>query len=151
MSKQVSDRIRMEKDKHYLQHYIVDNPAFQGNVKTITKATTTFGPKKEYLVIEFKKVNSATMSKTLAFRPFKKGTMYKWMEPNKHYTIDELGLEEYNDDDARYITLYADEYDCDVWKEYCDAAGVSYETTEITIKFKGDDVEYQENGNSSND
>lgn len=151
MKKVVSDRIKMEKEKHYLQHYLVDNPAFQGNIKTITKATSNFVVSRECLVVEFKKTDTATMMKTLSFRSFKKGTLYKWMKPNKRYTLEELGLVEWNKEDARYLVLYADEYDADVWKDYCDAAGVSYDATEITVKFHGEDVTWQVDGNSSND
>ena len=28
----------------------------------------------------------------MSFPNFKENTMYKWMEPNKHYSLDELGL-----------------------------------------------------------
>lgn len=151
MKKQVLDRIKMEKEKHYLQHYLVDNPAFRGNIKTITKRTSPFTKTRENLVIEFKRVDSATLLKTLSFRSFRKGTLYKWMEPNKRYALEELGLIEWNSEDARYLVLYADEYDADVWKDYCDAAGVSYDATEITVKFHGEDVTWQVGGNSSND
>lgn len=40
-----------------------------------------------------------------------------------------------------YIVLYADEYACDVWEQYCDTCGVSYDATYIKIKFNGEDVE----------
>ena len=40
-----------------------------------------------------------------------------------------------------YIVLYADDYDCDVWQEYCDVCGVSCDATYIKIKFNYNDVE----------
>ncbi len=41
----------------------------------------------------------------------------------------------------KYIILYADDYDCDVWEEYCDACNVSHYATYIKIKFNANDVE----------
>jgi len=40
-----------------------------------------------------------------------------------------------------YIILYADDYDCDAWEEYCDACGVSYDEAYIKVKFNINDVE----------
>ena len=40
-----------------------------------------------------------------------------------------------------YIILYADDYGYDVWKQYCDICGVSYDSTYIEIKFNDKDVE----------
>lgn len=40
-----------------------------------------------------------------------------------------------------YIILYAEDYNCDVWLEYCDICGVGYDTTSIKIKFNPKDVE----------
>ena len=34
-----------------------------------------------------------------------------------------------------YIVLYAEDYNNDVWLEYCDICGVDYDTTSIEIKF----------------
>lgn len=39
------------------------------------------------------------------------------------------------------IVLYADEFDWDVWEQYCDICGVDYHATCITIKFNREDVE----------
>lgn len=33
----------------------------------------------------------------------------------------------------RFIMLYADEFDVDVWEDYCEALGVSSNETEIRI------------------
>ena len=41
----------------------------------------------------------------------------------------------------KYIILYADEYDYDVWEQYCDICGVSYTSTYIKIRFNENDVE----------
>lgn len=40
-----------------------------------------------------------------------------------------------------YIVLYADDYDYDVWKEYCDICHVPYDVISITIRFNLGDVE----------
>lgn len=40
-----------------------------------------------------------------------------------------------------YIVLYADEYNNDVWEQYCDICGVSCYSTYIKIKFNREDVE----------
>jgi hypothetical protein len=40
-----------------------------------------------------------------------------------------------------YIVLYADDYDYDVWEEYCTACGVSYNATYIKVKFNINNVE----------
>ena len=40
-----------------------------------------------------------------------------------------------------YIVLYADDYDCDVWEEYCDVCGVGYDSAYIKIKFDYRNVE----------
>lgn len=44
----------------------------------------------------------------------------------------------------RYIILYADDFDCDVWEEYCDVCGVSYNSTYIKIKFNTANIETDE-------
>ena len=41
-----------------------------------------------------------------------------------------------------YIALYAEDFDWDVWQEYCDICGAGYDATCIRIKFDLDDVEY---------
>ena len=38
------------------------------------------------------------------------------------------------------IVLYADEFDYDVWQQYCDICGVSYNATYIEIKFNHGNV-----------
>lgn len=43
---------------------------------------------------------------------------------------------------SNYITLYADEFDIDTWREYCDICDVPYESNEITICFDDKDVDY---------
>lgn len=40
-----------------------------------------------------------------------------------------------------YIVLYADDYDYDVWVEYCDICHVPHSATSIEIKFNLNDVE----------
>lgn len=43
-----------------------------------------------------------------------------------------------------YIVLYADDFDCDVWAEYCDICKVSHSATYVKIKFNAGDVESDE-------
>lgn len=43
-----------------------------------------------------------------------------------------------------YITLYADEFDCDTWEGYCCAAGVPKSAVTITIQFDESDVDYED-------
>lgn len=53
-----------------------------------------------------------------------------------------------------HITLYAYEFDRNVWQVYCDACGVPYSSVEITIWFNTDDVETlggDEEGRSDDD
>lgn len=45
-----------------------------------------------------------------------------------------------------YIVLYADDYDWDVWEEYCDICGADCDATYIRIKFKSEDVEFGNDG-----
>ena len=45
-------------------------------------------------------------------------------------------------DNKNRIVLYADDFDEDVWEQYCEICNVPFETTsEITIYFKDEDVE----------
>lgn len=45
---------------------------------------------------------------------------------------------------TNYITLYADEFPCDVWEDYCNNCNVPLSATKITIKFKDSDISYEE-------
>ena len=72
--------ILTEKEKAYLSAVI---KPFRGKVKTIEKVS--FGGEEEYLKI--------LLEMDLVSLPFfAKGTMYKGMEANKRYTLEELGL-----------------------------------------------------------
>lgn len=46
-----------------------------------------------------------------------------------------------------YIVIYAEDFDRDVWCNYCCAANVPESATSITITFTDDDVEYTEGEN----
>lgn len=50
-----------------------------------------------------------------------------------------------------YIVLYPDDYDYDVWENYCDICGVGYDATCIKIKFNPDDVEYETDDDCDNE
>lgn len=43
---------------------------------------------------------------------------------------------------VRHIYLYAEDFDRDVWSEYCDVCGAPDDATEIKIVFNEDDVSY---------
>lgn len=49
-----------------------------------------------------------------------------------------------------YIILYAEDYNCDEWLEYCDICGVDHNAASIKIKFNSKDAEvyeyYEEDG-----
>lgn len=83
---EVKPSILDNKEREYLQKYVMDNPAFKGRVKKFTKFTNV-EMEKDYLAI---RLNDDT-----TFLPFfQKDTMYKNMEVEKQYTPKELGLEE---------------------------------------------------------
>lgn len=42
----------------------------------------------------------------------------------------------------RHIIIYAEDYDYDVWKEYCDICDADYDATYIKIAFNDEDVEF---------
>ncbi len=43
-----------------------------------------------------------------------------------------------------HIILYAEDFDQDVWKQYCNIADVPYEAQSMTIKFDRNDVDYDD-------
>lgn len=45
-----------------------------------------------------------------------------------------------DDKKTNYITIYADDFDTDVWEDYCHTANVPLDATYITIYFKDEDV-----------
>lgn len=51
-----------------------------------------------------------------------------------------------NEETKRHIYIYAEDFDCDVWEEYCDICDVPYSATEIKIVFNEDDVKYYADG-----
>ena len=75
-----------DKEREYLQKYIMDNPAFKGKVKSIQKYQSICAEKEGlsiYVNYEF------------IFLPkFELGSMYKGMKIDKPYRPIELGLEE---------------------------------------------------------
>lgn len=73
-------QILTDKEKAYLSAVV--NP-FKGKVKTVEKVS--FGGEEEYLKILFE-------MDLMSLPFFTKGTMYKGMEANKKYTLEELGL-----------------------------------------------------------
>ena len=78
----VEKEILDEEEKEYLSAVI---KPFKGKVKYICKTS--------YLAGEFIKIYIRNDS-AISFPYFKSGTMYKGMELNKKYTLEELGLDE---------------------------------------------------------
>ena len=78
--KECKTTILTEKEKAYLSAVV---KPFKGKVKTVEKVS--FGGEEEYLKILFE-------MDLMSLPFFAKGTMYKGMEANKRYTLEELGL-----------------------------------------------------------
>ena len=76
----VEKEILDEEEKEYLSNVI---KPFRYKVEYIIKITSSYS---EYIKITIKKDSG------LCFPNFKKGTMYKGMEIEKKYTLEELGL-----------------------------------------------------------
>lgn len=76
-------------EREYLQHYVMNNPAFKGKVAYITK-TPLNSKSTESIEITTTKYDDDFA----CFPCFKQGSMYKNMKLNKRYTPKELGLEE---------------------------------------------------------
>lgn len=79
----VEKEILDKEEKEYLTNVI---KPFKKNIKCIAKRTPIFEGK-ECIVILFK-------NDGIVFPYFKKGSMYKGMEPNKNYSLEELNLKE---------------------------------------------------------
>ncbi len=72
-----------EKEKEYLRTVI---RPFKNEIKYIIKKESYVRGYREYIRIIFKDNDD------MSFKDFKKGTMYKGMQTNKEYTLEELGL-----------------------------------------------------------
>lgn len=81
LEQEYDPKILDEKEKEYLSAVI---KPFRKKVKYIEKRFWT--PNLEYLSIRLKN------NEFFAFPNFKKGKMYKGMEHDKYYTLEELGL-----------------------------------------------------------
>lgn len=81
LEEEYDPKILDEKEKEYLSAVI---KPFRKKVKYIEKRFWT--PNLEYLSIRLKN------NEFFAFPNFKKGKMYKGMEHDKYYTLEELGL-----------------------------------------------------------
>ena len=80
LEKKYYPTILTEKEKAYLSAVV---KPFKGKVKTVEKVS--FGGEEEYLKILFE-------MDLMSLPFFAKGTMYKGMEANKRYTLEDLGL-----------------------------------------------------------
>ena len=76
----MNKEILEEEEKEYLSNVI---KPFRDKVEYIVKETSSYN---EYIKITIKKDDC------LSFPYFKRGTMYKGMEEEKEYTLEELGL-----------------------------------------------------------
>lgn len=75
-----NEEILDKEEKRYLKNVI---RPFKKEIKTIEKRY--FCKKREYIFIK-------TTNSTMSFPVFEEGTMYKNMERNREYTLEELGL-----------------------------------------------------------
>ncbi len=80
---EVEEPILDDAERKYLSDVI---RPFRNSVKDIIKRKNYNSEYEEYIVIHCGKFES------IVFPYFKKGTMYKGMESNKEYTLEELGL-----------------------------------------------------------
>ena len=80
LEEEYDPKILTDKEKAYLSAVV---KPFKGKVKTVEKVS--FGGEEEYLKILFE-------MDLMSLPFFAKGTMYKGMEANKRYTLEELGL-----------------------------------------------------------
>lgn len=78
-----------EKEKEYLSAVI---RPFRKKVKYIKKVDICWGCNKNYEYISGELGNKDDVIDTLALPYFPKGSMYKGMETDKKYTLEELGL-----------------------------------------------------------
>ena len=80
----ISKPILDETEKEYLNGVV---KPFRNKIKYIVKY---IGEDGEYISIIYKELNGQTFS--MAFPSYDKGTIYKGMELNKEYTLEELNL-----------------------------------------------------------
>ena len=85
--KEIKLPILDDKEREYLQHYVMNNPAFKGKVMRIQKKSG-LNSFKGYLVIWLDDES------IVCFPNFDLAIMYKGMKLDKDYTPKELGLEE---------------------------------------------------------
>ena len=76
-----------EVEKEYLSGVI---KSFRDKVKCIVKRDYEMSYENEYIFIVFN--DDGCMQIKMCFPSFKKGTMYKGMEINKEYSLEDLGL-----------------------------------------------------------
>ena len=74
-------------ERKYLSNVI---KPFRDRVKCIVKRDYEMSYENEYIFIVFN--DDGYMQIKMCFPSFKKGTMYKGMELNKNYTLEDLGL-----------------------------------------------------------
>ena len=80
---EVEEPILDEKERKYLSGVI---KPFRDEIECIIKRKSIDYENKEYIIIHYEQL------KTMPFPYFEKSTMYKGMEFNKEYTLEELGL-----------------------------------------------------------
>ena len=81
---EIEKPILTDKEKEYLSNVI---KPFRDKVISIYKLDTE---NYECIVIKYRNISGYTM--TMCFPDFKKGTMYKGMEAEKRYSLNDLGL-----------------------------------------------------------
>ena len=83
----IKQPILNEAEKEYLSGVI---KSFRDKVKCIVKRDYEMSYENEYIFIVFN--DDGCMQIKMCFPSFKKGTMYKGMEINKEYSLEDLGL-----------------------------------------------------------
>ena len=83
---EIEKPILTDKEKEYLSNVI---KPFRDKVTGVIKWGKEIGKGLEYIVVIY---TDDCKERGMGFPCFKEGTMYKGMEPNKEYTLEDLGL-----------------------------------------------------------
>lgn len=88
--KELREPILTDKEKEYLQAVI--KPFRKDSPITIEKHSWAWGNERECIIIWVSNINNPNIKEIISFPYFKTGEMYRGMEADKEYTLEELGL-----------------------------------------------------------
>lgn len=88
--KELREPILTDKEKEYLQAII--KPFRKDSPITIEKHRWAWGNERECIIIWLSNINNPNIKEIISFPYFKTGEMYRGMEADKEYTLEELGL-----------------------------------------------------------